>query len=161
MIDPELLAVHFGRSAKLLLKNLAGLSREQSLWRPSPDVNNINWLIGHLIVSRCGMTLVMGLTPVWDEATREPYKNGSGRITGDSEGVLPLEHLIADFTAAHNVLDAGLRMQTVEMMYEPSSNARFATRAEYFLYKQFHETHHVGQVLILRELLGFPSTWPF
>ena len=161
MIDPELLAIQYGRSAKLLLANLEGLTHQQSLWQPAPGVNTINWLTGHLISSRCNITLVMGLTPVWDDSIRAHYRNGSAPITEDREGVLPLERLIADFTAAQNVADAALRVQTLETLSGPSANERFATRAEHLLYMQMHEAHHAGQVMTLREQLGVPSIWPF
>ena len=101
------------------------------------------------------------ITPVWDDTIRAHYRNGSAPITEDREGVLPLERLIADFTAAQNVADAALRVQTLETLSGPSANERFATRAEHFLYMQMHEAHHAGQVMTLREQLGFPSVWPF
>lgn len=161
MIDPELLAIHFGRSAKLLLTNLEGITHEQSLWMPFPHANSINWLVGHIVASRSGFTHAIGFTAVWDEATRQRYGFGSAPIDRDGEGVLPLEHLIEAFTAAQNILDAGLRVQTFETLSGPSASPRFQTRAEYLLYKQFHEAHHIGQVLALREQLGLPSSWPF
>ena len=160
MINPELLAIHFGRSAKLLLTNLEGITHQQSLWRPS-NANSINWLVGHIVASRSGFTHAIGFTPVWDEATRSRYGFGSAPIDHDGDGVFPLERLIADFTNAQNILDAGVRAQTFEMLSGPSPSPRFQTRAEYLLYKQFHETHHIGQVLALREQLGLPSSWPF
>jgi uncharacterized damage-inducible protein DinB len=160
MINPELLAIHFGRSAKLLLTNLEGVTHEQSLWRPT-NANSINWLVGHIVASRSGFTHAIGYTPVWDEATRQRYGFGSAPIDREGDGVLPLERLIADFTNAQDILDAGLRAQTFETLSGPSPSPRFQTRAEYLLYKQFHETHHIGQVLALREQLGLPSSWPF
>src|SRR5690606_27352538 len=161
MIDPELLAIHFGRSAKLLLTNLEGITHQQSLWTPSPHVNSINWLVGHIVASRSGFTHAIGFTAVWDESTRSRYGFGSAPITEDHEGVLPLERLIADFTAAQNIADAGLRVQNAETLSGSSPSPRFQTRSEYLLYKQFHETHHIGQVLALREQLGLSSSWPF
>jgi uncharacterized damage-inducible protein DinB len=160
MIDPQLLAIHFGRSAKLLLTNLEGISHEQSLWRPS-NANSINWLVGHIVASRSGFTHAVGFTPVWDEASRGRYAFGSAPIDRDGEGVFPLERLIADFQRAHEHLMAALREQTFETLSGPSPSPRFQTRAEYLLYKQFHETHHIGQILALREQLGLPSSWPF
>lgn len=161
MIDPELLAIQYGRSAKLLLANLEGLSHEQSLWQPTNQVNCINWLTGHLISSRCRVTTILGLTPVWDDDTRARYQLGSPRIVTADAGVLPLERLINDFAAAANTVDAGLRTQTLESLAGPAANDRFATRAEHLLYMQFHEAHHAGQVMTLREQLGMPSLWPF
>lgn len=160
MIDLELLAIHFGRSAKLLLTNLEGITHEQSLWRPS-NANSINWLTGHIVASRSGFTHAIGFTPVWDEETRRRYGFGSAPIENDGEGVLPLERLIEDFAAAQNILNAAVSAQTFETLSMPSPSPRFQTRAEYLLYKQFHETHHIGQVLALREQLGLPSSWPF
>jgi uncharacterized damage-inducible protein DinB len=160
MIDPQLLAIHFGRGAKLLLTNLEGITHEQSLWRPS-NANSINWLVGHIVASRSGFTHAIGFTPVWDEAARVRYGFGSAPIDRDGEGVFQLERLIADFNCAHDHLMAALREQTFETLSGPSPSLRFQTRAEYLLYKQFHETHHIGQILALREQLGLPSSWPF
>lgn len=160
MIDPELLAIHFGRSAKLLLTNLEGVTHEQSLWRPT-NANSINWLAGHIVASRSGFTHAIGFTAVWDETTRRRYGFGSAPIDYDGEGVLPLERLITDFNSAQDNLITALREQTFETLSGPSPSPRFQTRAEYLLYKQFHETHHIGQILSLREQIGLPSSWPF
>ena len=161
MIDPQLLALHFGRSAKLLLTNLEGITHRHSLWMPSPQANSINWLLGHIVASRSGFTQAIGFTPVWDEASRGRYGFGSEPIDRDGEGVFSLERLIADFNCAHDHLMVALRDQTFETLSGPSPSPRFQTRAEYLLYKQFHETHHIGQILALREQLGLPSSWPF
>lgn len=160
MIAPELLALHFGRSAKLLLTNLDGLTHTQSLWRPE-NANSINWLTGHIIAARSGFTHAIGGVPVWGEALRARYGFGSAPIDRDGEGVLPLDRLIADFITAQNRLDSTLQAETFETLSGASPSPRFKTRAEYLLYKQFHETHHIGQVLSLREQLGLPSSWPF
>lgn len=161
MIDPELLAIHYARSAKLVLVNLEGLTHEQSLWSPSPQVNCINWLAGHLISSRCRVTTILGLTPAWDDDTRARYQLGSAPITGDGEGVLRLDRLITDFAAASNTVDGGLRTQTDETLSGSSANPRFTTRAEHLLYMHLHEAHHAGQIMTLREQLGLPGIWPF
>ena len=160
MIDPEVLAIHFGRGAKLLLTNLEGITHEQSLWRPS-NANSINWLTGHIVASRSGFTHAIGFTAVWGEATRGRYGFGSAPIEIDDDGVLALERLIADFKSTQDQLAVALRAQTFETLSGPSPSPRFQTRAEYLLYKQFHETHHIGQVLALREQLGLQSSWPF
>jgi hypothetical protein len=161
MIDAELLAVHFGRSTMLVQSNLEGLTHEQTLWSPSPQVNCINWLVGHLISSRSRVATIMGLTPVWDDETRARYQLGSAPITGDGDGVLPIERLAADFAAAANTVDAGLRAQTLDGLSGPAANQRFATRAEHLLYMHMHEAHHAGQIMTLREELGLAGIWPF
>ncbi len=161
MIDHDLLATHFGRSARLLLTNLDGIDDAQSLWQPTPDVNSINWLAGHLISTRCGIARQLGLTPVWDDATREVYKFGSDRLSGEGVGVLSVARLSTDFNAAHESIDAALRGLAAGFLSEVSISPRFATRAEHLLYLQFHEAHHAGQVMTLREQLGMPSVWPF
>lgn len=161
MIEPVSLANHFERSARLLLANLDGLTHQQSLWMPVPDINCINWLAGHLISTRCGIAMRLNLTPVWDDATRTVYKFGSGRLTGEGSGVLPLERLIADFTKAHSDIDVALRALSPDDLALAPPDGRFTSRAEHLLYLQFHEAHHAGQVMTLREQLGLASIWPF
>lgn len=160
-MDPQLLAAMYARSAKLLLANLEGVTDEQALWQPSPDVNNINWLVGHLVNGRCRIGIMLGVEPVWDADTREVYKNGAARLMADSAGIVPLSRAITDFAFISEATGAALQALAPDALLAPADDARFTSRAEHFLYMHFHEAHHAGQVMLLREQLGMPSTWPF
>ncbi len=48
----EMLALQFGFNGYVLEVNTAGVTHEQSLWLPSPGGNCLNWIAGHILVTR-------------------------------------------------------------------------------------------------------------
>ncbi|MBK8137464.1 MAG: DinB family protein [Chloroflexi bacterium] len=158
-MNPSSLLTTYQRSGKVMLLNLEGVSHQQSLWSPAANVNCVNWLAGHLISARTNITLAVGGTPVWDDATRARYKGGSPAITADGEGVLSIERLIADFTESQQRIEAGLNDVTSDTLDSPSKFPQFASVADQLIYLHVHEMHHIGQIMILRELLGLTSHW--
>lgn len=158
-MNPMSLLTTYQRSGKVMLLNLEGLTHAQSLWSPAANVNCINWLAGHLISARTNITLAVGGTPVWDDATRARYKGGSAAITADGEGVLSIERLIADFKESQARVEAGLGAISAETLDAPSKFTQFASLGDQLIYMNVHEIHHIGQIMILRDLLGLTSHW--
>lgn len=158
-MNPSSLLTAYQRSGKVLLLNLDGLTHAQSLWSPAPNVNCINWLAGHLISSRTNITLGVGQVPVWDDSLRARYKGGSAAITVDEPGVLPIERLIADIKESQARIEAGFGEISAETLDAPSKFPQFASLGDQLIYMNSHEIHHIGQIMILRELLGLTSHW--
>lgn len=51
-MDAQFLARLFGYDLMAINLNLEGLSHADSLIRPAPDGNSINWVLGHIVTSR-------------------------------------------------------------------------------------------------------------
>jgi hypothetical protein len=158
-MNPKSILTTFQRSANVLMMNLDGITHAQSLWTPAPNVNSINWLVGHLVSSRTTGLKALGQTPVWDDAIRARYRAGSTPINADGEGVLDLSRLLADFAEAQRRMEAGLEAISAEALDAPSAFEQFASIGDQLLYLQNHEINHVGNIMTMRELLGLPSHW--
>lgn len=158
-MNPESLLRTYQRSANVLLLNLDGLTSADALWTPAPNVNSINWLLGHIISARTNVLRAVGQEPVWDDETRARYKGGSEPITGEGEGVLDLPRLMTDFTESQRRLEAGLATVTSDTLTGAAMFPQFATLTDQLLYMHAHEINHVGHVMVVRELLGKASHW--
>lgn len=93
---------------------------------------------------------------MWDDSTRARYRNGSLPIKGEEPGVLRLEVLMAAFNLSQERLINGLSRMTYEDMCEPSPY-KDNTIGDSLAYVQFHEAHHVGQIVYLGQLAGKPG----
>lgn len=160
-MNPESVMGMYQRSGRVLLQNLDGLTPEQAFWTPAPNVNSINWLLGHIISARTGVTKVVRQQPVWDDGTRSRYWDGSAPVTGEGEGVIDLMRMLFDFAESQRRLEAGFASITASELEAPAEppSQRFGTKGNYTLYLQAHEMQHVGHIMIVRELLGLPSYW--
>lgn len=158
-MNPLSILTMYRRSSRVLLLNLDGLTPQQAFWTPAPNINCINWVLGHIVSSRTTGLSAVGKMPVWDDHTRARYRAGSAPITGEGDGVLDLMRLLFDFAESQRRMESGFESMTADALEAASPFEQFSTVADHLLYLQTHEMSHVGQVIILRELQGFESYW--
>jgi uncharacterized damage-inducible protein DinB len=141
------------RFAHLALeRNLEGVTDSEALVAPAPGGHCVNWLVGHILLSRNWVHSLLGLEPAWPASlgSSEPYKRGS----------------CGDLAADHPTLDAlrAARERSQAQVLEslgaigPDRLAERATEtmtiAEQLSFLGFHESYHVGQAGLSRRLLG-------
>lgn len=158
MLHPQAVTKLFDYNIRLLNKQTERLTHADSLVQPNFDGNSINWIIGHLISSRTHALMRVGEQPVWDDDTRARYRHRSAPISDDEPGVLPLETLLRDINESQRRLVAGLSQMTYDQMCQPSGYED-KTIGDSLAYFQFHEAHHVGQVVYIAPLVGQPGVW--
>ena len=73
----------------------AGLSQADSLVQLPFRSNCLNWVLGHLVSNRRTILKLLGDEQTIDGGLIARYEYGSEPITGDGEGVLALEQLLA------------------------------------------------------------------
>ncbi|MDY7091492.1 MAG: DinB family protein [Acidobacteriota bacterium] len=151
---PLILQLRFNGFA--LAANLEGLSHREGLVQPAGGGNCLNWVVGHLLVSRNRMLELVEQPEIWDSATRQPYVRGSAAITDDGDGVLSLEQLLADFQSSQATLLEALGAQTRDELASPAVgvNGRETDRLSALAELVFHEAYHVGQTGLLRRIAG-------
>ncbi|MFJ1428110.1 hypothetical protein ACILD6_05835 [Capnocytophaga canimorsus] len=66
-MDTLILKTQFEANFGLILKNLEGISAEESLIFPQNEANCVNWLLGHLIYSRNLVLKILGKNSVWND----------------------------------------------------------------------------------------------
>ena len=155
MLSLNELAAAFARNVWIVKQQTNGLTHADSLIQLPFQGNPMNWVLGHLAANRDDVLELLGAPPVMaDDGKR--YKRESDPLTGEEEGVLPLEELLARLDQSQERIAAALeRMSEADMACEQTlSNGRKATLGQRVFFLYFHETYHVGQTELLRQLAG-------
>ncbi len=141
------------RFAHLTLeRNLEGLTDPEALVAPAPGGNCVNWLVGHILLSRNRVHALLGLEPAWPASlgSGEPYRRGS---RGDLLADIPtLDALRAARERSQAQVLENLGRISPERLAERASETM--TVAEQLGFLGFHESYHVGQAGLSRRLLG-------
>lgn len=144
----------FGRNISILRMQAAELAHADSLRQPPFRGNCLNWVLGHLAGNRDVILQTLAAEPVMGAAAGR-YERESDPITGDGPGVLPLEELLAILTRSQEALAAALARTTeADLAREIQRGQRTITLSERIFFLYFHETYHVGQTELLRQLTG-------
>ena len=72
-------------SNRLALTNLDGISHEESLVLPGENANSINWITGHMLVSRNSILKLAGGEVYLDADKYTYYARGSKRLMPGDE----------------------------------------------------------------------------
>ena len=137
------------------LRNLDGVTHEESVVRPDSGANDGNWVVGHIIAVRNRLLPALGEEALWDEARSASYVMPS---TDDTTGRVPFEELRAAFVTSHERLTAGIaRLDDAALAqkapFSPGNNPE-ETLQSLLARIVVHESYHVGQIGILRRAMG-------
>ena len=154
MITNTQLAEAFGRNLSILQRQTEGLSHADSLRQPPFRGNCLNWVLGHMAESRDSTLKALGVAPSSGEAVAR-YAGESEPITADDASALPLNELLRLLAASQEALAAALGRATPEdLARELQVGPRSTTVGARVFFSYFHETYHVGQTELLRQLAG-------
>ncbi|MBN2147807.1 MAG: DinB family protein [Anaerolineales bacterium] len=157
MITPASLAFAFGRNVGIIKDQVAGLSQADSLIQLPFRANCLNWVVGHIITNRLAIFKVLGVEDIpFDAASLGHYEYDSRPITGEEEGVLPLEQLIAMLEQTQTILTERLGAISAQELERPLVffGEREMPVAEWVFFFYFHDCYHTGQTEILRQAAG-------
>lgn len=149
-LDPRVLVSAIGFDTRALHLNLEGLTHEECLQQP-PSGNCINWLLGHLVRHRNLMLEALGAPTVWNAEAQRRYDRGSAPIRGEESGVVRLEVLRAELDRSAEHLRSALAEVDEAALQAPSGTNPLGQR---LLFLALHEAYHVGQIALLRRLVG-------
>lgn len=129
----------FSSDERVFNVNLQGITHEESLLEMH-NCNSINWIVGHLVYTRNSILSAMSLPPSASETLKPIYARG---VVG------------ADMTKAIN-------LDTLKKMYVDSQpqimEGLLKIKEEAILdqvtFLGFHEAYHIGQIGIIRKMLG-------
>jgi hypothetical protein len=120
-------------------KNLVGVSNEESLIEVS-NANPVNWIAGHIVISRNNLFKEVGLKEFIDESMDNIYQRGSK---------LSNKEIVKDITEIKNLFD-----QSQKIIMDELSGLEDPKKLEQFAFFAFHESYHIGQIGIVRKLIG-------
>ncbi len=154
MITPVQLAGAFERNLAIAQMQAKGLTHEDSLRQLPFRGNCLNWVLGHMLVSRndilgwLGQELAGGLRA-------DRYRRESDPVTGQAEDILPLDELLALLATSQERLTAAMAQLTeADLNREVMLGGRSSPLRNRLFFLYFHDTYHVGQTELLRQLAG-------
>ena len=153
MITPEYMAQAFAGNLNILDRQLDGLDHRDSLLQPPFRGNCLNWVLGHILNARGRMMdRLLGLPPAVPFEETAIYETGSEAITADNEAVIDLNRLIDLLHTTQERINERLSsLDEGEYNAEDEDGRSLAQKLMGFY---FHETYHVGQTELLRQLTG-------
>lgn len=136
------LKTQFEANFGLILKNLEGISVEESLVFPQ-EANAVNWLLGHIVYSRNLVLSLLGKNSVWNDEYFAFY----GRYVNAQEvkdKLLDFNELKAHFEQTQKKLINGINQLN-------TSDNELVSKLSFL---SLHEIYHCGQIGYARRLLG-------
>lgn len=130
-----------------------GLSHDESLLQPPFPTNCVNWILGHILVSRNESIQLCG-GAMWDEALINRYKSDSHPIRERDDGICHFEILIGDLQTSQEILFDLLEVLSEEECNEMVETSRGKKpRWQHIRGLHWHETYHMGQLELLRSFI--------
>lgn len=153
MATTEKLAKSFGTTTWIINKQAEGLSHEQMLLQLPFRGNCFNWILGHVATNRDQVLTLPGQEPIFSEEEVACYNTGSEPITGEDTAVHS-QRLLDAIQESQTRIEAGLKTVSAEKLAEIYNEEHNQTVADRIAGLHWHETYHVGQLEILRQLAG-------
>lgn len=137
--------------ARALDWNLNGITEQDALVQPSGGGNCINWVVGHIVSGRETILSQLREPGVWPPELTERYGRGSAPVTDESNAPASLGDMRRAFEHSQETI-----MQALDRISEAKldESVGHRTLGERLAFLQFHEAYHVGQVGVLRRLVG-------
>lgn len=155
MISTSDLSEAFARNWNVVKMQTKDLTHADSLRQPPFHGNCLNWVLGHVVQHRDQILRLLG-EPTLFEDRGERYKRGSEPLTADDNGVVSLGELLGCLDQQQARLAARLAdMEDTAWAREITvGNQRTMTVGQRVFFLYFHETYHVGQTELFRQLAG-------
>lgn len=150
MTKSETLAEYYGLTYRVIHRQLVGLTHEDSLLQPPFRGNCLNWVLGHIVSGRKTVLTLLGEDLPWTDALSARYNRNTEPITS-TEQALPLEQLLGYLEESQTRILAGLQRVSPEKLEKIIDDE---TVVEKIAFSHWHETYHVGQLELLRQLAG-------
>lgn len=137
--------------------NVQDVSHEESLRMPGEAGHCMNWVVGHLVASRNQVLALLTLPPLHPPRELERYVRGSSPLTDASEAI-DFPELVSDYEKSQEKIVEALARTTPEQLAAPLPEEinvfRLDNVGEMLAALLFHEVYHVGQLGVLRRLIG-------
>jgi uncharacterized damage-inducible protein DinB len=156
-MDPSVVAHQFSIGTRVLERNLAGITHDDSLRSPAGSINSLNWILGHMVRTRNRAIALLGAAPPFPDEDFAVYDPEGF----DAPRALLLDELKRRFDAIGPVLQDALRRVSAEQLAAPAPLSPTGNPNEtvgtLLASLAFHEAYHLGQIGTSRRLLGKPG----
>jgi hypothetical protein len=154
MIDANDLAAAFARNVMVIRMQTDGFTHADSLRQLPFRGNCLNWVLGHIVVNRDAVLEVLGAPPLLGDVGAR-YVRGSAPLAEEEAGSLQMDDLLGWLDRSQEQIEGVLLELDETALARPVSGGdrtRTVGQQAFFLY--FHETYHVGQTELFRQLSG-------
>lgn len=148
----------FGTTVWLIGEFAEGMTHAESMARPPFKANSFNWVLGHILVSRDRALQLLDQPPVLSESTRALYETGA--TPANAAVSVPLEDLLQALNESQARLTASLRDvsdSALAGVYDAERGTSIGDRLQGL---HWHETYHLGQLEILRQVAKERPAFP-
>jgi hypothetical protein len=128
----------FSSNERLFNLTTEGITQEESL-KELQNCNSANWVVGHIAYLRNNILSQLGLPPVADEAMKPLYSRGTKL---DASKAFHFDVLKKIYVDSHLKIFEGVLKLKDEAILEQVT------------FMGFHEAYHIGQIGLLRKMLG-------
>lgn len=152
-LDVERVVKYYERTQWLINQQAKGLSHADSMLTLSGWDNCMNWVLGHILHYRDAVLRLLGNSPTMPDEDMILYKRESEPLT-DGDSAMPLSKLLKTLDESCALVADALRQtapETLASIFNEENGQTVADRIEFILW---HETYHVGQLELLRQLAG-------
>jgi uncharacterized damage-inducible protein DinB len=155
MIGNQDLVDRFGRNWEIIQAQTKGLSHAQCLLQLPFRGNCMNWVLGHIADTRSNLLLALGEKPILTAEESARYSHGSEPVLADGEDVIKLERLLQMLQHSQERIAVALpRMTPAQFARMVKDHRGEVTLGNTVFFLYYHETYHVGQTELLRQLAG-------
>lgn len=147
------LAKAFNRNTRLVMMQCDGIDTAASLTQSDANINCLNWVVGHIVDSRNTLLELLGSPPA-DQADLGAYERESEPITGPGPDVVEIETLLAMLDTTQERLATAISPMDADAWSAPLADNPERTLADNAFFWYFHDTYHVGQTELLRQVSG-------
>ncbi len=154
MINQKDFAKAFARNTNIIKSQAKDLTHEDSLIQPPFHGNCLNWVLGHLVANHDDILETLG-EPRLFEGRLDRYKRKSEPLTHEDKGTIRFQELVEWFERGQIKISELLnRVDDEFLAHEIQSGECKSTVAQRVFFYYFHETYHVGQTELFRQLAG-------
>jgi len=147
----------YGMLARIMQLNTDGVTHEESLVRAVPTGSHINWVLGHVVATRCLLLLGLRQESPWSEETLAIYRRGSSGAV--EANYLPFDEIVRAFHVTQERILSGIgTVSDEEMITVSSASPKPEPAGATLLRLAIHEGYHLGQIGILRRVAGKDGT---
>jgi len=155
VIKPADLVKAFERNTAVIEMQAAGLSHEDSLIQTEYNINCLNWVVGHIVQGRDEMLAFLGHERILSPEASERYARESNPVVGDGPDVIKFDDMVKLVRRSQDRVAQVLGSMTDdEFAVERTRGERTFTTGSSVHFSYFHDTYHVGQTELLRQMAG-------
>jgi uncharacterized damage-inducible protein DinB len=158
-MHPEMANLQFHVSNIVIKRNLGEITHEQSLIQPKPAGNCINFILGHIVATRCNFIKMLGGESVWKDDDIKKYDRHAAPLTDPAEAK-PLNEIWQALDQTQQRIAAAVSKLDNEKLkqkapFSPTNNPD-ETYGSILAVFAFHDAYHAGQTGVLRRIIGLP-----